>query len=116
MKDMKIVSRVWSIAVPQHAFDVSALAQEYADQLVDLAVGGSVQSLLETRQELQAIEEELMHMLAKYEVQSKGFRRGVTYKGKFEAFSDLLKVIAKHIEVYDLKIEANSKNDGRLGD
>jgi hypothetical protein len=111
---IKVISRAWVVTVDPYALEASPLARDYAERLLDISVQTSVQSLTETREELKRIELEMRTMASRYEEQSKGFRRGVMYKGKFEAMTELIALLNREIQVYDQRIEANKKNNGRI--
>lgn len=115
MKNMQLVSRIWSIAVPESAIDSSPLAKEHAEQLVDIYVAGSVQSLKETREALHKLEQDFMQKMSEYEHRSKLINRRAD-KTKFEAYGEMLAILFEHLSLYEQRIEANKQNNGRVGD
>lgn len=113
MEKMKILMRSWTVAIDPYAYDSSPLASAHAEQLLDIAVAGSVQSLRETLEELKRVEEMLMLQFNQLEERSKGFRNRVDYRQKKEAFEEFLHILAGEIETYENRIEANRLNNGR---
>lgn len=111
---MKILMRAWTVAMDPYAYDSSPLASAHAEQLLDIAVAGSVQSLQETRDALKKIEEQLMLLMSQTEEKHKGFRNRVDYRHKLEAFQEFLTIVVAEIKTYDQRIEANRRNDGRV--
>lgn len=101
------------MAIDPYAYDSSPLASAHAEQLLDIAVAGSVQSLRETLDELKRMEEMLMLLMAQTEERSKGFRNRVDYRQKKEAFQEFLQLLAGEIKTYEARIEANKNNNGK---
>lgn len=113
MENMKILTRVWTVAIDKYAYASSPLAEAHAEQLLDITVAGSVQSLRETLDELKRVEEMLMLQFSQLEERSQGFRNRVDYRQKKEAFEAFLHILAGEIQTYEARIEANKHNDGK---
>ena len=105
--------RAWVIGIDEYAVQSSPLAEAHAEQLLDIAVAGSVQSLRETLDELRRLEEMLMLQMSQTEERSKGYRNRVDYRQKKEAFEEYLRILVGEIKTYEQRIETNRHNDGR---
>lgn len=116
MSGFKVITRSWFVAIDKFAVSSSPLAEAHAEQLLDISIAGSVQSLQETLEELKKVEEMVMLRLSQLEERSKGFRNRSDYRQKKEAFEDFLHILAGEIETYEARIEANKNNDGRQHD
>lgn len=114
MRDIKIISRTWYLGASRYALESSPLAEHYAEQMLDMQVAASPQSLKETRDCLRRLHEDTVEKAIAYEEQSHGFRRNAMYKGRSEAFMEFAHLLKAEIEVYERRAEANEKNDGRL--
>lgn len=113
MENMKILKRSWEIGIDKYALESSPLAEAYAEQLLDISIAGSLQSLQETKEELNNIKDQLVMLMDQFEQQSKGFRNRMDYKHKIEAYSNVLRIIVNEIQTYEGRIEANKNNNGR---
>lgn len=113
MEKLKILTRVWTVAIDKYAVESSPLAVAHAEQLLDITVAGSVQSLRETLDELKRVEEMVMLELSQLEERSKGFRNRVDYRQQSAAFEKFLHILAGEIETYEARVEANRFNDGK---
>lgn len=114
MKNLHMLTRTWYIGVDRHAYDATPVAQHHAEALLDIAVASSVQSLTETRDELQRIVSDAMQQMSEYEEKSKGFHRSAMYKGRMLAFEDFINLLAREVTAYEKRIAANHLNNGRV--
>ena len=113
MGELKILKRVWVIAIDRFAVESSPLAEAHAEQLLDISSAGSVQSLRETREALKTVEEQIMLLLDSTNSDEKGFRHMVAYKRRIEGLEECLRIVVNQVRTYDQRIEANKHNDGR---
>src|ERR1700761_3176571 len=98
---------VWTGALDEAAYLAAPMAAEYAEQLVDIQVAASPQSLQETRDCLLKLAESLTEALEscyKGEHREKDKRR---LQGQQIGLESALMAIADEVELYETRIEAN---------
>lgn len=108
-----MVSRTWFIGVSEHALNSSPVAHSHAEALLDIAVAASVQSLTETRDELNRVLNEAMQQMTEYQEKSQGFHRSAMYKGRMLAFEDFINLLVREVKFYEERIEQNRGNNGK---
>lgn len=113
MEKTKILMRAWTVALDVYAYDSSPLASAHAEQLLDIAVSGSVQSLRETHKELENVLDQIMVLAHHHEENHKGMRQFRAYKDDARMFDRVINILVGEIKTYEQRIEANKYNDGR---
>lgn len=113
MGKMKILTRSWMLALEEFAYESSPMAVAHAEQLLDIAVAGSVQSLKETLDELENVMDQIMLIASQHEEEHKGMRQFTAYKRDARVMERVINVLAGEIKTYEHRIETNKNNNGR---